>query len=119
MDKIKDRDTKIQSTLLEYGQQNILLGNLTNQSQAQSSKQTKQDETKVVTRSEEEESIKKLIDEMTETDQKQNKINANAVGQILGLQQSTLQQIVTDFSNKVKNILSFIFANKRIRFELS
>ncbi|RMZ98891.1 coiled-coil domain-containing 93 [Brachionus plicatilis] len=103
LDKIKDPEAKIQSTLLEYGQQNILLSNIANQqqTQAQGSKQNKQEkEAKTGVATEEEQNIKKLIDEMTEADQKQNKLNANAVGQILGLQQSTLQQIVTDFSNK-------------------
>lgn len=113
MDKIKDYETKIQSTLLEYGQQSFLLSNITNQQkgQDQNSIPNKQEKDSSTGFSEEEQNIKKLIDEMTETDLKQNKLNANAIGKILELQQSTLQQIVTDFSNKVFIVLF----NKRIK----
>lgn len=115
LDKITDRQLKIQSTLLEYDQKNVLLSSIITQSQQQqqqqqqSSKlastlkqtqdqnqQSKQNQTII-----EEANLNKLINEMSETDQKQNKISANAVGQILGLQQSTLQQIVSDYKNKV------------------
>lgn len=101
LDKITNREMKIQSTLLEYGQQNVLLNSITNQ-QA-STKQANQDQqTKQNTSNAEEINLKNLINEMSATDQKQNKLNANAVGQILGLQQSALQQIVNEFANKVR-----------------
>ncbi len=72
-----DRQVKIQSTLLEYGQQNILLSNISNkQRQANNSsskttvKQT-QEQKKLVQSNEEEENLKKLINEMSEADKKQ------------------------------------------------
>ena len=43
------------------------------------------------------------MNEMSAADQKQNKLSANAVGQILGLQQEALKQIVNEFTSKVKD----------------
>jgi hypothetical protein len=78
--KIVDRQTRVKSTLLEYGQQNILLGNLTlNQQDANdkqknlaSLKQIQERQSKSqATISAEETHLKKLIDEMSDADHKQ------------------------------------------------
>ena len=76
MDKIVDKQVKVQSTLLEYGQQNILLSAVLSQQQSQQQKTTKaslakdnQDQQQKTAA--EEAHLKKLIDEMSETDQKQ------------------------------------------------
>lgn len=94
--------------MLEYGQQNILLSNIANQQQ-QSKQSSQEQQQKQNLTSAEELNLKKLINEMSAADQKQNKVNANAVGQILGLQQSTLQQIVNEFTNKVRNHKIILF----------
>lgn len=41
-----------------------------------------------------------MLNEMSETDKKQNKVSASAVGQILGFQQDAIQQIVDEFTTK-------------------
>ena len=77
IDKLSDKKIKIQSTLLEYGQQYILLGNLVQQQQqtgkqTQSSRQTEQQQKQqALNANDEEMHIKKLMNEMSATDQKQ------------------------------------------------
>ena len=83
MDKIKDRQVKIQSTLLEYGQQNVLLTSvINNQQQAQQQQKTskvgiplkeqqEQQQKQQQAAAAEEANLKKLINEMSEADQKQ------------------------------------------------
>ena len=80
MDKIIDKQVKIQSTLLEYGQQNILLSSvLSQQNQQQQQKSNKtaltkdNQEQQQKAAAAEEEKLKSLIDKMSETDQKQVK----------------------------------------------
>lgn len=110
LDKIADRQVKIQSTLLEYGMQNALLSSLAS-SQQQQQDQQKQSKLNIPLKSdqqpqsggsnEEAANLKRLMNEMSETDSsKQNKVTASAVGQILGLQQNELQQIVSDYMSK-------------------
>jgi hypothetical protein len=79
MDKITDKQVKIQSTLLEYGQQNILLSSVLSQ-QSQQQQQQKSNKTPLAKDNQEqqqkaaaaeEERLKSLIDKMSETDQKQ------------------------------------------------
>lgn len=119
MDKISDRQAKVQSTLLEYGQKNFLLTSLVsqqqqNQQQTKGLKQAQEEQLKkqVLDADAEEANLKRLMNEMSAADQKQNKLSANAVGQILGLQQEALKQIVNEFTSKVKDIqipaLSFL-----------
>ena len=131
--KLVDRQTRVKSTLLEYGQQNILLSSLTLNQQDQQSQDKQKNLTSLkqiqdqqsksqATISAEETNLKKLINEMSDADHKQvfilhvneyfyckikqiylkSRVTASAVGQILGLQQSTLQQIVNEFTNKVR-----------------
>jgi hypothetical protein len=114
LDRIADRQVKVQSTLLEYGQQNILLSNIMAQQEQQKQQQQqqqagakmisplKQQESSQMQQhtSLEEASLKRLINEMSATDNRQSKVTANAVGQILGLQQSALQQIVSEYTSK-------------------
>ena len=78
MDKILDKQAKIQSTLLEFGQQNILLTSVLNQQQQQQQQKTSKSalikdaqETQTKIQAAEEANLKKLINEMSETDQKQ------------------------------------------------
>ncbi len=123
MDKILDKQVKIQSTLLEYGQQNVLLSNLAAQQEQQKQQQQNQASKTAIKQSQnnqggqveqasiEQANLKKIMNEMCAADNKQNKINANAVGQILGLQQSALQQIVSDYTNKVNYSFSNIEHN--------
>jgi hypothetical protein len=121
LDKISDRQMKIQSTLLEYDQKSVLLSGILAQQQQQAQQQQKessklskaqieqQQQANKQNLSElEEANLNRLINEMAETDQKQSKISANAVGQILGLQQSTLQQIVSDYNTKVRILGLFL-----------
>lgn len=112
LEKIEDRHVKVQSTLLEYDQKSILLSGILTQQQQhekESNSRIKQQmldqqqaqQKQTTTSSHEENNLKRLINEMSETDSKQSsKISANAVGQILGLQQSALQQIVSEFTSK-------------------
>ncbi len=77
--KLVDRQTKVKSTLLEYGQQNILMSSLTLNQQDQdkqknlsSFKQMQEQTSKSqATISAEENNLKKLIGEMSDADQKQ------------------------------------------------
>lgn len=110
MDKIGDKQAKVQSTLLEYGQKNFLLTSLAsqqqqNQQQTKGLKQAQEEQLKkqVLDTDAEEANLKRLMNEMSAADQKQNKLSANAVGQILGLQQEALKQIVNEFTSKVKD----------------
>ena len=110
MDKIADKQTKIQSTLLEYGLQNVLLSNIASQQDQQKHQQNsaaakmisplKQESNQQQQANLEEANLIRLINEMSEADNKHNKVTANAIGQILGLQQSTLQQIVSEYTYK-------------------
>ena len=74
--KIVDRQSKIKSTLLEYGQQNILLSSIAMNQQEQQSKnastlkQIQEQQNKVQMNNAEENNLKKLIDEMSDADQK-------------------------------------------------
>jgi hypothetical protein len=116
LEKIEDRHVKVQSTLLEYDQKSILLSGILTQQQQhekESNSRIKQQmldqqqaqQKQTTTSSHEEDNLKRLINEMSETDLKQSsKISANAVGQILGLQQSALQQIVSEFASKENEI---------------
>jgi hypothetical protein len=94
---------KINSTLLEYGQENIILQtDLITSDSAKTSKTSKTKATNDPTNDQQKENnekdIKDLINKMT--DQKQVKVTANAVGNILGKQQNTLQQIANEYTNK-------------------
>ena len=64
---------QVQSTLLEYGQQNILLSNLLGKtSSAADTDSTKKSQAKSESvNSDEEKNLKKLINQMSETDKKQ------------------------------------------------
>ncbi len=110
LDQIVDKQARVQSTLLEYGLQSVLLSSIVSQQEQQ--KQQQQNAAKIISplkqqeqasqqkASAEEANLKRLINEMSAADAKQNKVTANAVGQILGLQQSALQQIVSEYTNK-------------------
>ncbi len=120
-----DKQARVQSTLLEYGQQNVLLSSIVSQQEQQ--KQQQQNAAKVISplkqqetsssqqqASMEEANLKRLINEMSATDNKQNKVTANAVGQILGLQQSALQQIVSEYTNKENELQNEIESMEKL-----
>lgn len=67
-----DKQYQVQSTLLEYGQQNILLANLTTGAgqTAKSGTEKKSQETSQAS-AESEKNLKRLMNEMAETDKKQ------------------------------------------------
>ena len=79
--KITDKRVKIQSTLLEYGQQNMMLSSLListqpqqpsgNLTQKQQQEQLQKQQQASQAAKEEENHLKQLINEMSETDQKQ------------------------------------------------
>jgi len=95
-----ERQVRVQSTLLEYGQQNILLSTLLSNKQQQKSSKAESASARPAS-TEEENNLKRLLNEMSETDsKKQSKVSASAVGQILGIQQDAIQQIVDEFSSK-------------------
>ena len=77
IEQVTEKKAKIQSTLLEYGQQHILLGSLVQQQQQQSNnkqapkQQALEQQQKQISNKEEEMHIKKLMNEMS--DQKQVK----------------------------------------------
>ena len=81
MDKIVEKQVKIQSTLLEYGQKNVLLTSVLTQQHSQ--QQQKSNKTALAKESQEQQqktaaeeaNLKSLIDKMSETDQ--NKVNFN------------------------------------------
>lgn len=113
MDKINDRLMRIQSVLLEYDQKNVLLSGLgrggsdssaaeTSSNRLKAQAQEQQQAAKNQNIEAQEENLKRLMNEMSETERggKANKISANTIGQILGLQQSQLQQIATEFDQK-------------------
>jgi len=92
-----ERHVRVQSTLLEYGQQNIILLN----NKQQGTKQSNKLESSKPANTDEENDLKRLMNEMSETDsKKQSKVSASTVGQILGIQQDAIQQIVDEFSTK-------------------
>lgn len=65
---------QVQSTLLEYGQQNILLSNLLSQGESSDKDSAKKSYAKSETVNvDEEKNLKKLINQMSETDKKQVK----------------------------------------------
>lgn len=123
LDKIADRQVKIQSTLLEYGMQNVLLTSLASSSsssqpveQQQKSKLIQLNKQQTTDQQSGDEAaaaaaaanLKRMMNEMSEADttSRQNKVTASAVGQILGLQQNELQQIVSDYMSKESELQS-------------
>lgn len=128
LDKISDRLTRIQSVLLEYDQKTVLLsglgrGGADDQTSSSSSSnrmkaaaQEQQQAAKNQSIEAQEENLKRLMNEMSETTTsdrggsggggggKTTKISANTIGQILGLQQSQLQQIATEFDQKTSEL---------------
>jgi hypothetical protein len=129
-EKIQDRLIKIQSILLEYDQKNVLLSglgtNATGSDTSSSSNKLKQvamdqqqqkqqqEQAKQQAIEAQEENLKRLMNEMSETGDRggkggaAGKISANTIGQILGLQQSQLQQIATEFDQKSSELQSEI-----------
>lgn len=81
--KLNDKHIKIQSTLLEYDQKNNLLNNLLIQQNQSTQKQSQEHQLKQEQQIEEN-NLKKLINEMSEADNKL-KLTANSVGQLLGI----------------------------------
>lgn len=114
LEKIQDRLMRIQSVLLEYDQKNVLLSGFgrsgasgsedtsTSANRLRAAAQEQQQAAKNQSIEAQEENLKRLMNEMSETERggKASKISANTIGQILGLQQSTLQQIASEFDQK-------------------
>ena len=69
-----DKFVQVQSTLLEYGQQNILLANLAGGGDNATGKNAESKNEKAIN-IEEEKRLKKLMNEMSETDKKQVNYN--------------------------------------------
>jgi hypothetical protein len=80
--KLTDKHIKIQSTLLEYDQKNNLLNNLLIQQNQSIQKQSQEHQLKHEQQIEEN-NLKKLINEMSEADNKL-KLTASSVGQLFG-----------------------------------
>jgi hypothetical protein len=114
MHKIKDKYIRVQSTLLEYGHKVYLTrpsaeaienANLKNNSLSLKQDQEKQQNEIIQA---EDENLKKLMSDMSETDQKAGKLSANALEQILGIQQDEMQKMANQFAdqeNELKNEL--------------
>lgn len=114
LDKINDRLIRIQSVLLEYDQKTVLLSGLgrggadgqqseSNQHRLKAAAQEQQQAAKNQSIEAQEENLKRLMNEMsdvTERGGKASKISANTIGQIIGLQQTQMQQIASEFDQK-------------------
>ncbi|XP_076328201.1 coiled-coil domain-containing protein 93-like isoform X2 [Tachypleus tridentatus] len=95
--KIKDEETRVQTTLLEYGRRHGL-------SQAGALKQgdTVEKKTKLTDEEsqEEEERIQSLLSGMRVMEEQESKLTPSAVGSIVSLQSSEIQQVASEYADR-------------------
>lgn len=107
--KIKDKYIRVQSTLLEYGLKvyltrpsaEVIDANLKNTPLNLKQDQEKQQNELIQA---EDENLKRLMSDMSETGQKAGKLSANALEQILGIQQNEMQKMATQFADQENDL---------------
>ncbi|XP_059151423.1 coiled-coil domain-containing protein 93-like [Physella acuta] len=107
--KLKDEETRVQSTLLEYGRQYRVsqtekdekdAGDKKKALAAALSKDNEQEESAEA----EEERIKALMSGMSIMDTKEGKVTASAVGSIVGIKAQEIQQMASEYAQKQAEI---------------
>ncbi|KAI8788977.1 coiled-coil domain-containing protein 93 [Biomphalaria glabrata] len=106
VDKLKDEETRVQSTLLEYGRQYGVSHVDKDQKESAAKKKgllpgmtkdTVDDEDDAEA---EEERIKALMSGMSAMEMKEGKVAASAVGSLVGLKSQEIQKIASEFAQK-------------------
>ena len=101
--QLRDEESRVQSTLLEYGKKSGVVGDRDrDESSAEkhekSNLQNVEEEAKM--REEEEKKITELLSGMSLTDKIGHKITASAVGSIVGMQSDQIQEIAGKYAEK-------------------
>ncbi|CAL1527703.1 unnamed protein product [Lymnaea stagnalis] len=113
VDKLKDEETRVQSTLLEYGRQYGVIHTEKDQKvkiETSAKKKglppglTKETNDEEVDAEAEEERIKALMSGMSAMETQEGKVTASAVGSIVGMKSQEIQQMASEYAQKQAEI---------------
>ncbi|XP_025093144.1 coiled-coil domain-containing protein 93-like isoform X1 [Pomacea canaliculata] len=107
-DKLYDEETRVHSTLLEYGRRYGVGRSEKEEEEEKASKKRsvaaglagKETEKEIDLQEEEERRIKALMSSMSATGIQEGRLTASAVGSIVGMQSQQIQQIASEYANK-------------------